>query len=46
MLEWMERQREKEKKAEIEMKIIAQKKRPAVKSVAEEHKWNYSQQII
>jgi hypothetical protein len=28
------------------MKIIAQKKKHAVKSVAEEHKWNYSQQII
>jgi|LauGreDrversion4_2_1035121.scaffolds.fasta_scaffold526915_1 hypothetical protein len=38
MLEWMERQREKEKKAEIEMKIITQKKKLAVKSVTEEHK--------
>jgi hypothetical protein len=28
------------------MKIIAQKKKHAFKSVAEEHKWNYSQQII
>jgi len=48
MLEWMERQREKEKRAEIEMKIIAQKKKHTVKSVAEEQKWkwNYYQQII
>ncbi len=38
MLEWMERQKEKERKAEIEMKIISKKKRLAVNSVTEEHK--------